>query len=110
MTAVDLDYALLRKTSRGDQRAFAELMRRHQDRIFRLAWRLLRQTQEAEDATQEVFLKSTRMRADFLLPGRCRPGRTALPPITASIYYAPARQKRKRPGMIWIPGQARPAI
>lgn len=57
MTAVDLDYALLRKTSRGDQRAFAELMRRHQDRIFRLAWRLLRQTQEAEDATQEVFLK-----------------------------------------------------
>ena len=57
MTAVDLDYALLRKTSRGDERAFAELMRRHQDRVYRLAWRLLRQTQEAEDATQEVFLK-----------------------------------------------------
>jgi RNA polymerase sigma-70 factor, ECF subfamily len=57
MTAVDLDYALLRKSSRGDQQAFAELMRRHQDRVYRLAWRLLRQTQEAEDATQEVFLK-----------------------------------------------------
>ena len=58
MTVVDLDYALLRKTSRGDQRAFAELMQRHQDRIYRLAWRLLRQAQEAEDAAQEVFLKA----------------------------------------------------
>ena len=58
MTVVDLDYALLRKTSQGDQRAFAELMHRHQDRVYRLAWRLLRQTQEAEDASQEVFLKA----------------------------------------------------
>jgi RNA polymerase sigma-70 factor, ECF subfamily len=57
MTTVDLDYALLRKTSQGDQQAFAELMRRHQDRVYRLAWRLLRHTQEAEDATQEIFLK-----------------------------------------------------
>jgi RNA polymerase sigma-70 factor (ECF subfamily) len=57
MTVVDLDYALLRKISRGDQRAFAELMQRHQDRVYRLAWRLLRQAQEAEDASQEVFLK-----------------------------------------------------
>jgi RNA polymerase sigma-70 factor (ECF subfamily) len=58
MTVVDLDYALLRKTSRGDQRAFAELMHHHQDRVYRLAWRLLRQAQEAEDAAQEVFLKA----------------------------------------------------
>lgn len=58
MTVVDLDYGLLRKASQGDQRAFAELMHRHQDRVFRLAWRLLRQTQEAEDASQEVFLKA----------------------------------------------------
>ncbi len=58
MTVVDLDYALLRKVGRGDQRAFVELMQRHQDRVYRLALRLLRQPQEAEDATQEVFLKA----------------------------------------------------
>lgn len=58
MTVVDLDYALLRRVSQGDQRAFTELMKRHQDRVYRLALRLLRQTQEAEDAAQEVFLKA----------------------------------------------------
>jgi RNA polymerase sigma-70 factor, ECF subfamily len=58
MAVVDLDYALLRKAGQGNQRAFAELMQRHQDRVFRLALRLLRQTQEAEDAAQEVFLKA----------------------------------------------------
>jgi RNA polymerase sigma-70 factor, ECF subfamily len=58
MTVVDLDYALLRRTSQGDQQAFAELMQRHQNRVYRLALRLLRQAQEAEDAAQEVFLKA----------------------------------------------------
>jgi RNA polymerase sigma-70 factor (ECF subfamily) len=55
---IDLDYSLLRKTARGDQRAFAELMRRHQGRVFRLALKLLRDQQDAEDAAQEVFLKA----------------------------------------------------
>lgn len=58
MEVVDLDYAILRKISRGDQKAFAELMQRHQDRVYRLALRLLKDRQEAEDAAQEVFLKA----------------------------------------------------
>ncbi|MDD3580463.1 MAG: sigma-70 family RNA polymerase sigma factor [Desulfobacca sp.] len=57
MDPIDLDYALLRKTAQGEARAFAELMQRHQVRVFRLAYRLLRDRLEAEDATQEVFLK-----------------------------------------------------
>lgn len=58
MTVVDLDYALLRQVSQGNEQAFAKLLQRHQDRVYRLALRLLRQTQEAEDAAQEVFLKA----------------------------------------------------
>lgn len=58
MDVVDRDYALLRKAVRGDQRAFTELMRRHQDRVYGLAWKLLRDRRDAEDATQEVFLKA----------------------------------------------------
>jgi RNA polymerase sigma-70 factor, ECF subfamily len=69
MNVVDLDYALLRKTGQGDQRAFAELMHRHQDRVYRLAWRLLRQTQEAEDAAQEVFLKAYQNAGRFMPTG-----------------------------------------
>jgi RNA polymerase sigma-70 factor (ECF subfamily) len=54
---LDLDYALLRKVARGDTGALAELIRRHQARLYQVAYRLLRDHLEAEDALQEVFLK-----------------------------------------------------
>ncbi len=53
----DLDYALLRKVARNDTGALAELIRRHQARLYHLAYRLLKDPLEAEDALQEVFLK-----------------------------------------------------
>jgi RNA polymerase sigma factor (sigma-70 family) len=53
----DLDYALLRRLTRGDDGALAELIRRHQPRLYHLAYRLLKDPMEAEDALQEVFVK-----------------------------------------------------
>jgi RNA polymerase sigma-70 factor (family 1) len=53
----DLDYALLRRLARGEAAALAELIRRHQTRLYQLAYRLLKDPLEAEDALQEVFLK-----------------------------------------------------
>jgi RNA polymerase sigma-70 factor, ECF subfamily len=53
----DLDYGLLRKVAGGETAALAELMRRHQSRLYQLAYRLLKDPLEAEDALQEVFLK-----------------------------------------------------
>ena len=53
----DLDYALLRKVARGETGALAELIRRHQARLYQVAYRLLRDPLEAEDVLQEVFLK-----------------------------------------------------
>lgn len=53
----DLDYAVLRRVARGDQAALAELIRRHQGRLYQVAYRLLKDPLEAEDALQEVFLK-----------------------------------------------------
>ncbi len=55
--ATDLDYALLRRLARGDDAALTELIRRHQQRVYHLAYRLLRDPLEAEDAAQEVFIK-----------------------------------------------------
>ncbi len=55
--ATDLDYALLRRLARGEDAALAELIHRHQTRLYQLAYRLLRDPLEAEDALQEVFLK-----------------------------------------------------
>ena len=42
----------------GDSEAFGTLMRRHQRRIYRLALHLLRDAAEAEDATQETFVRA----------------------------------------------------
>ena len=53
----DLDYALLRRVARGDTPALAELIRRHQTRLYNLAYRLLKDPLDAEDALQEVFIK-----------------------------------------------------
>lgn len=47
---------LIAACRRGDEEAFTELVRRHQQRVFKLASRFFRQPQEVEDAAQETFL------------------------------------------------------
>ncbi|WP_373049395.1 sigma-70 family RNA polymerase sigma factor [Vulgatibacter sp.] len=47
---------LLARARRGDERAFAALLRLHQDRVYDLLVRMLGDKAEAEDVTQEVFL------------------------------------------------------
>ena len=54
--AAERDGALLSRLRRGDERAFTELIRRHQDRVFDLAYRMLGDRQEAEDLSQEIFV------------------------------------------------------
>ncbi|MEM6385407.1 MAG: RNA polymerase sigma factor [Pseudomonadota bacterium] len=48
------DEALARAASGGDADAFASLLHRHYDRVFRLAFRLTGIRAEAEDLTQDV--------------------------------------------------------
>ena len=51
------DEDLMRKIAHSDAPAFQELLSRYQKRIFALAWRLCFDQTEAEDLTQETFLK-----------------------------------------------------
>jgi len=51
-----LEY-LVRKAKEGDKNALEELIRRIQDRIYRLALRMLYLPVDAEDATQEILIK-----------------------------------------------------
>lgn len=87
----DLDYALIRRMARGDQHALAELIRRHQSRLYHLAFRLLKDPMEAEDALQEVFVKA------FEAAGRFAPQATVaawLSRITANHCLNLLRQRR----------------
>jgi len=49
---------LTRRVAHGDQAAFGEIVRRHQQAVFNVAYRLLGNRQDAEDAAQEAFLRA----------------------------------------------------
>ena len=44
----------------GDARAFDELVRRYQDRVFRLCFKILRHEDDALEASQDAFLSAFR--------------------------------------------------
>ncbi len=52
------DRALVRECQGGAQRAFEELVRRHQQRVFALVGGILRRPEDVEDVAQQVFLKA----------------------------------------------------
>ena len=52
------DHDLVRQFQGGDEQAFAALVRRHQDRVYRLARVRLYAAEDAGDAAQEVFLRA----------------------------------------------------
>lgn len=47
---------LVRRYQQGDLRAFADLVEQYQDRLFDVAWAILREREAAKDAVQETFL------------------------------------------------------
>jgi RNA polymerase sigma-70 factor (ECF subfamily) len=61
----DPDAALMIAVRAGDERAFATLVRRWQDRVVGLANRYLRSAADAEDLAQEVFLRVHRAKESY---------------------------------------------
>lgn len=59
------DRDLVDRARDGDKAAFGELVRRHQQRIHRLAIHMLRDRAEAEDVTQETFIRAFQALARF---------------------------------------------
>jgi RNA polymerase sigma-70 factor (ECF subfamily) len=55
-----LDQDLVRLSLAGDLYAFEAIVERHQQAVFRVLYRLLRNRQEAEDVAQEAFLRCYR--------------------------------------------------
>lgn len=65
------DRELVDRARGGDAAAFGVLVERHQQRIHRLAAHMLRDRAEAEDVTQETFIRAFRAIARF--DGRSEP-------------------------------------
>ena len=82
---------LVRHAANGDAAAWESLMATHQEAVFRLAYLLLGDPDEAEDVAQESFLRAWRHLASFDL---ARPLRPWLLSIGANL----ARNRRRSAG------------
>jgi len=61
----DDEGALVSLAKKGDLKAFDELVNRYESRIFRLAMNITQNREDAEDATQDAFMKSFQHLPDF---------------------------------------------
>jgi RNA polymerase sigma-70 factor (ECF subfamily) len=60
-----VDQLLVERAQRGDKRAFEMLVEKYQRKLARLVSRLVRDPGEAEDVTQEAFIKAYRALPSF---------------------------------------------
>src|SRR5512137_3184107 len=58
MTAEISDSELVARAKAGELDAFEALTNRHEQRVYSLAFRMLRHEQDAEDVTQQTFLSA----------------------------------------------------
>jgi RNA polymerase sigma-70 factor (ECF subfamily) len=82
---------LVQRAAAGDASAWEALMLEYQQAVFRLAWLLLGDADEAEDVAQETFLRAWRALARF---DPARPLRPWLLSIAANL----ARNRRRSAG------------
>lgn len=61
----DGDEDLVRLAQAGDTRAFDELVRRYQDKVYRLSFKILRHEDDAAEALQDAFLSAFRGLKNF---------------------------------------------
>ena len=85
---------LIQQSRRQDSYAFSLLVRQYQDFVFRLAFRLLCNYEEAQDITQETFIRVWTHLPQFNLQAKFT---TWLYKITVNLCYDSLRSYKKRP-------------
>jgi RNA polymerase sigma-70 factor (ECF subfamily) len=63
------EWSLVRRAQEGDRSSFEQLYRMYAGNIYALCLRLSRKPQEAEDTTQEVFVRAWEKLESFRSPG-----------------------------------------
>jgi RNA polymerase sigma-70 factor (ECF subfamily) len=66
MMMEDSDAAVVEQVRAGDTEAFRVLVERHSHAVFRLAYRMTGNEQDAEDVVQETFLRAFRRLSQFV--------------------------------------------
>lgn len=97
------DLELVQQTQRGDTEAFSELVRRHQQIIYNVAYRFMRDVALAEDMAQEAFLKAFRLIKGFR--GECS-FTTWMYRVTCSVCLTELNRRKRRGEVELTPGHA----
>src|SRR6266851_4744442 len=99
----DPEVCLMLEVQRGDDEAFSELQQRYAPRVLGFFCRQLGDRAEAEDLTQEVFLRLYRSRARYLPRARFA---TWVFHITQNVARNALRSRRRHPCVRLDPGHA----
>jgi RNA polymerase sigma-70 factor, ECF subfamily len=85
---------LVRAAQTGDGRAFAEIVRRYQRAIYRVAYGIVRSSADADDVAQEAFVRA------YQAIGRFRVGEPLYPwlaRIATNAALSVLRRRRRKP-------------
>ena len=85
---------IIRRCLAGDERAHRELLARYERPVFSVALRMLRQREDAEDVTQETFVRMFRALERF---DPSRPFAAWLFTITSRLCIDLLRRRKIRP-------------
>jgi RNA polymerase sigma factor (sigma-70 family) len=59
------DIEIISRVLKGEQKAYAELVNRYQNYVFTLTLRFIKSREDAEEVSQDIFVKAYRSLADF---------------------------------------------
>jgi len=85
------DQELIQEVREGKRRAYTELMHRYQERVYWVARRIVGGHEDADDVTQETFVKHILRSVSFAGTQVSSPGCTGSRSTSRSIPYASVR-------------------
>jgi RNA polymerase sigma-70 factor (ECF subfamily) len=94
------DRELVLAFQQGSRAAYEEIFRRHQQRVHRVCYRILRNPQDADEATQEAFLRSYQALGRF--NGQYQLG-AWLSRIAANICFDQLRSRTRSIAVVSVP-------
>jgi RNA polymerase sigma-70 factor (ECF subfamily) len=94
-TPADNEAVLVAAAKRGDLTAFDALVQRYEGRVYRLTYNVTQNREDAEDSTQDAFLKAYQHLADFQGQSRFY---TWL--VRIAVNEALMKLRRRRPGVV----------
>lgn len=98
------DLALAQRALAGNGQAFVEIVKAYQRQVWHMAWRMLQHRQEAEDCSQEVFLRVHQNLRQYR-------GESALGTWIGRVAFSVAlRMAQKRKLRIDLPSDAEPEL